>query len=462
MKRPPKRQAPVPRAGDTVRTCKGELLVLGERLGGGLQGSVYGLRDDPDHCVKLFGDLPRGGELALRDRIDRLAALRPAPSLVLPQVALEVPHVGYVMARVHGHQTIGELCEGKVPLREWFNATGGLRKRLMLGQNIARAFQELHTRGLHYGDISFGNLLVSTEGTTSLRLIDCDNLSLDGACEMGVQGTPWFIAPEILNSSRPPSATTDAWSLAVILYLLLCLRHPLLGDTLRAAPPEAEEEALRGRFRYPWPVDRPSELARTTEATDPLPWVDHAEDDRNRSTAGLGPKYTVSAGLMKLFERVFEGGLRDPSRRPPEGEWAEALGRAVDAVLLCPKCGSTSYLGKTEICPWCDAPLAAPGLLHLWHPDGKRPLTVERRRLLYPRHISGRTGSPDDQPVAEVELVHDALRLTARSCDMMVIPVGKEGSPATQRLSVGRSVLLHRGDLFFVHEKGPKGEVVRP
>jgi DNA-binding helix-hairpin-helix protein with protein kinase domain len=455
----------MPRSGERVRTEAGEELRIGERLGGGLQGSVFAIEGDPDRCVKVFGALPAAGVLALRHRIKLLAQRGPAGALVLPQVALDFPHVGYVMERVHGHQPIGVLCDapavarGEQSLRSWYVQTGGLRKRLLLGERIARSFQLLHTRGLHYGDISFGNLLVSTSGAPSMRLIDCDNLSLDGACSLGVQGTPWFIAPEILDGGRSPSAATDAWSLAVILYSMLCLRHPLLGDAVRSAAPEAEERALRGRFYYAIPSGELRPSGAPTEPGDPLPWVDDPADDRNRSGAGIGPKHTVSATLMALFHRAFSSGLRDPSRRPTEGEWAEALGRSGDAALLCQDCKSTSYLSKHQRCPWCDAVLVVPGLLHIWHPDGKRPLTVERARLLYPRHLSGRTGSPDDQPIGVIELHPDGLRLTAKGAELRVRPPGAD-SPAYQRVGPGRSQVLQKGAKFSLHERGPEAEVV--
>ncbi len=471
MHRPPRKAPPMPRPGDEVRTVPGEMLRVGPRLGGGAQGSVFEVIGDPDRCLKVYGSLPAAGEVAVRERIGRLARLserQPNSNLVLPLASLEVPNVGYVMPRVRGHVPIGNICEptdlkaGAISIRDWYVGTGGLRKRLLLGQLLARSFKELHTRGLHYGDISFGNLLVSMEATTSLRLIDCDNLSVSGACDMGVEGTPWFIAPEILNGTRRPSAHTDAWSLAVILYHMLCLRHPLLGDAVAAAELAAENAALSGRFYYPDHPSRPGVGVAAGTEGDPLPWVDAPGDDRNRSTSGIGPRYTVSAGLMQLFDRAFGTGLRDSHRRPTEGEWEEALGRAVDAVLLCAACGSTSYLSREEVCPWCDAKLVPAGLLHLWHPDGKRPLTVERRRFIYPRHLSGRMGTTQDAPLAEVERVPDGLRVIARGADLHVAHPGRPGSPVTQRVKVGCSVVLQVGALFWTDDLAPRAEVVRP
>lgn len=442
----PTNRIPSAKEGDTVRTNKGQTLRLGPRLGGGLQGAVYAVADSPDLCVKVYAALPAAGPVALRERISRLCRLEVSQTLVLPTEPLEQPHFGYLMPKVSGHRPIGELCEGQAPIDRWFTGTGGLRKRLLLGQLLARSFHDLHTRGLAYGDISFGNLLVSMEGTTSLRVIDCDNLSLDGACDLGVTGTPWFIAPELLSGGRRPDAHTDAWSLAVLLYMLLTLRHPLLGDEIRKATPDAEDRALRGQHR--------------NEA--PLPWVDHPTDDHNRSTGGLGPRLTVSPGVRSLFEAAFGPGLADRHKRPTEGQWAEALSRAVDAVLLCPACGATSYLGKAERCPWCEGPLRAPGLLYIWHSEGKRPLTVERRRLLYPRHLSGRTGSPDDAALAEIGLVAGGLELKPLTEPFEVLePGAPEGGPA-QRVGVGRSVALRHGAVFQLSRGKPRAEVVLP
>jgi serine/threonine protein kinase len=82
--------------------------------------------------------------------------------------------------------------------------------------------------GLCYRDISFGNVFFDPD-TGEVLICDNDNVAVDGEGKIGVLGTPRFMAPEIVRGEALPSMHTDVFSLAVLLFYMLIMHHPLEG-----------------------------------------------------------------------------------------------------------------------------------------------------------------------------------------------------------------------------------------
>ncbi|MEZ1376640.1 lipopolysaccharide kinase InaA family protein, partial [Enterobacter hormaechei] len=83
-----------------------------------------------------------------------------------------------------------ELMDGLVPLQSlldsFINAEdeasadylrqGGLRRRIRILSQLARTLNQLHARGMLYGDLSPSNIFVSDDTAhAETWLIDCDN-----------------------------------------------------------------------------------------------------------------------------------------------------------------------------------------------------------------------------------------------------------------------------------------------
>jgi serine/threonine protein kinase len=99
-----------------------------------------------------------------------------------------------------------------------------------IGINLVDAFAALHTNGLCYRDISFGNIYVDPE-SGDVAVIDNDNVGPNGG-ESLVRGTPQFMAPEVIRVEKTPSIETDLYSLAVFLFFLFFFGHPLEGEAV--------------------------------------------------------------------------------------------------------------------------------------------------------------------------------------------------------------------------------------
>ncbi len=325
-----------------VRDRSGNPYELARVAGRGSQGVVYEVAHS-SFMVKLATtkDPAHREELQRRYEWLRNRTLHSGTRLVTPRYLLAPPHTGYVMDRVKGHEPLSHLFRppNDRPLGEWYNKlTGGLRRRLLLGAQISRAFHYIQIDGLSYCDLSGSNILVAKDpAVLSIAIVDSDNLSVSGKAQSLVMGTPRFMAPEVLDGSHQPDALTDNYSLAVLLFHLLRLNHPLIGDAVEHAPPEQEEVALSGR----------------------LPYIDHSSDTSNRSSRVLPAEAVCTKQLSELFAQVFVDGLLTRSKRPTPGDWESACLQAVDATVTCANCKATFFPRSLDAqsglcqCPWC-------------------------------------------------------------------------------------------------------------
>ena len=122
------------------------------------------------------------------------------------------------------------------------------------------ALAEAHSVGLVHRDIKPENLFVTTrpDGWRSIKLLDfgisklVDPESIASSVRRHVDtadllGTPHYMAPEQIRSSRDAEARSDLWSLGVVLYELLSGRLPFEGTTVpevSAAILESEPPSL--------------------------------------------------------------------------------------------------------------------------------------------------------------------------------------------------------------------------
>ena len=65
--------------------------------------------------------------------------------------------------------------------------------------------------------------------TGDVLICDNDNVSANGIDNSSVYGTPRFMAPEIVMGQAKPSRNTDLYSLAVLLFYMFMMGHPLEG-----------------------------------------------------------------------------------------------------------------------------------------------------------------------------------------------------------------------------------------
>ena len=123
---------------------------------------------------------------------------------------------------------------------------------------------EVHAAGIVHRDLKPANLFLArrSDGSVRVKLLDFGISKVaalpGGASEGGMtstqalMGSPLYMAPEQMRSSKGVDARADIWSMGVILYEMLGGRSPFNGDTLpqvcariMAEPPDPLREVRR-------------------------------------------------------------------------------------------------------------------------------------------------------------------------------------------------------------------------
>ncbi|HEY0933168.1 MAG TPA: hypothetical protein VGD91_05420 [Trebonia sp.] len=342
--------------GQTLRMERGQAVVTVEdRLGEGGVGVVHRARlNGAPFAVKWYRPGPLTQELR-KSITTLLQRSRPPHKAFIWPIDLvrssQIPGFGYVMP----------LLEPRfISLAHMLNQPEQPSFRVVttIARELVDAFAVLHSNGLCYRDISFGNLRVDP-GAGEVAIIDVDNIGPDGGQAL-VKGTSQFMAPEVLRDETLPSTVTDLHSLAVFLFYMLMHAHPLEGARTDAS--------------YHWDGDRPEEADLAVQNYGVAPLFafdpDHLE---NRPLPGETVNLWWSIyplSFRRVFVRAFTVGLHDASLygRVKEGTWRRALISLQDSVSSCPGCGAATFDDPErpdQRCWGCHQPLPRPPRLEV-------------------------------------------------------------------------------------------------
>lgn len=289
-----------------------------------------------------------------------------------------------------------------MPLREQrFKGIPDLMKRriepsfraiAIAGCQLADGYLRLHSRGMCYRDINWGNVFFDPK-TGEILICDNDNVAVDAGQRSGVVGTLGFMAPEIVRGEARPSTQTDLFSLSVLLFYMLMIHHPLQGKR------EADIHALD-----------PAAL-NMLYGTNPVFIFDPANDS-NRPVRGFHdnalafwPLYPEF--LRVLFVRSFTDGIRDPQNgRVRESEWRAAMVKLHDAIIYCQKCKSENFYDPSRLqantgagkCWSCQRDLVLPARIRI----GNNVVMLNHDSALSQHHIDATGGYDFTKRIASV------------------------------------------------------------
>jgi serine/threonine protein kinase len=105
------------------------------------------------------------------------------------------------------------------------------------------ALAEAHALGIIHRDLKPANLfmITGTDGAPCIKVLDFGISKLTTADSSGdygmtstqaIMGSPLYMSPEQMTSSRDVDGRSDIWSVGTILFELLTGRTPFLGDTM--------------------------------------------------------------------------------------------------------------------------------------------------------------------------------------------------------------------------------------
>ncbi|KFK43166.1 hypothetical protein AALP_AA1G088400 [Arabis alpina] len=119
-------------------------------------------------------------------------------------------------------------------------------------KQILQGLSHCHRYGVVHRDIKPENVLVDLRND-SVKICDFGSgIWLgEGESTVGVVGTPYYVAPEVLMGYEY-GEKVDVWSVGVVVYTMLAGAPPFYGETAE----EIFEAVLRGNLRFPMKVFR--------------------------------------------------------------------------------------------------------------------------------------------------------------------------------------------------------------
>lgn len=241
---------------------------------------------------------------------------------------------GYVMnLRPHGYEELSSFILGTARFKSFKIAIEACKR-------MAVAFAKLHSLGFCYQDMNDGNFFINP---TTGEVLICDNdNATPNHTDIFILGTPRYMAPEVVRGESKPDSWTDRYSLAVVIFIILCMGHPLEGK------------------RWTVPCLTPN-LEKKLYGTDPL-FVFDPVNHANQPVRGVHtymlsrwqylPQYVKDA-FQKSFSKETLTDLSQRQKRLREDDWLDVLVRFQDEITECPSCSNEVFVQNTSDTP-CD------------------------------------------------------------------------------------------------------------
>ncbi len=340
-------------------------------LGAGGQGEVYDVTSNGKHyALKWY--FKHMATREQKDILDNLIAKgSPDPSFLWPQDIIFKSYgepFGYIMPlRPKNFKSIVDMMKRR--------AEPSFYSLCRAAYNLTDGYQKLHAMGYSYRDISFGNLFFDPDNGDVL-ICDNDNVAANGVDNSSVYGTPRFMAPEIVVGKAKPSRNTDLYSLAVLLFYMFMMGHPLEGK---------QEADIRCMDIH---------AMNKLYGTNPI-FVFDPSNKTNRPVTGYQDNVLIywdlyPQAIKDLFTKSFTVGLTSPNKRITEKKWMEAFANLITGITFCPKCGAEVFYDDTKkdksvahVCWNCQSPVPMPASLVI----GKNRILLHKNAKLYAHHL---------------------------------------------------------------------------
>ena len=360
-----------------------------ELLGEGGQGEVYLVEyGNQKYAFKYYKEIPSDDfKYNLKTNI---AKGSPSPNFLWPKEYIEFDDdsCGYLMdLRPKNYVSFISYLTGKNTFKS---------KRIMLNWciELVKSFKLLHERGYSYQDLNDGSFFFEPD-TGKILICDNDNVTADKR-NLGVLGKMRYMAPEIVRGDKDkntgdrqmPDTHSDRFSLAIILFLALCMGNPFEGECLK------KYTIVDEKAEYEMYGSKPVYIYHDTDLSNrPI---------RGYHTAVIKKYPFLPSYIKEAFHRTFVDGLKDRENgRTTELEWLKLLCRFRDELITC-SCGHEYIFGFSEKkhndkCPYCKKSTRRFCYLHI----GKNKILLEPNKLLYEIHID-KCSSNYNRPIGKV------------------------------------------------------------
>lgn len=426
--------------GQRIRTASGGELEVIQKLGEGGQGVVYKVNYNGKQLALkwYFGNKLNNADKFYRNIQNNIKQGAPTSAFLWPLEITEYfeGSFGYLMElRPSEYKDFSLFLLAKVRF-------ASIEAIINTALCITNGFRELHNKGYSYQDLNDGNFFVNPK-TGDVLICDNDNVAPYGE-NLGIAGKCRYMAPEVVMGKKRPDSHTDRFSLAVVLYMLLFLNHPLEGK--RTMCPCLTEE-----------------LERKFYGSDPV-FVWDSTNDSNRPVRGvhtneikLWPLYPEF--VRKTFEKAFSHEVmvgNDTTHRVIEKEWQEVFTTLRDLMVKC-SCGSETFIDPSKQacqCINCGKSIERPLILKV----KKYLAALTPSKKLYACHVQY---DSDDFKEARGEVVASrnnpallGLKNDSNNTWEAILPNGtSKGYPNGQVIKLGKGIKINFGN-------GNIGEVI--
>lgn len=321
--------------GDIIRIKDGDEAQVIDEFGSGGQGTVYRVRyQGKDYALKwyhtnAFKNEGRDFYKNLENNINNGA---PTKNFLWPLCITEKQFgsFGYLMdIRPSGYSELTEFFVGTKKKKQVHFASFTAISNAAI--NIIQGFRALHNKGYTYQDINNGNFFINPQNGDVL-ICDNDNVAPAGT-NLGIMGKQRWMVPEVVTGGDPDKFS-DRFSLAVVLFRLLFINHPLEG-------------------KYSTPPCMTKELEKKYYGTNPL-FIMDPNNNNNRPISGTAhnlnlfwnvyPQYIRDA-FIKAFSQEA---LLDKNKRIIEKDWLNLFFRLRAETGLCPYCKRETFWDTTD------------------------------------------------------------------------------------------------------------------
>ncbi len=201
-------------------------------------------------------------------------------------------------------------------------------------KNISKCFASLHRKGYVYRDINATNIELSLNG--DVMFYDNDNIASKNSDSLLIYTTP-YTAPEILSGEkRVQDKYTDTYSLAILLFKILCYHQPFHGKAyydIINKNKYVSEDMIMDIYKYPV-------------------FVFSDIDDSNKlveSYDGLVKIFyeKLPKEVKDLFLRTFILGVTEREERCEASEFEEVMEKVIKELKKC-SCKQEYYHPETS------------------------------------------------------------------------------------------------------------------
>jgi serine/threonine protein kinase len=321
----------------SIATKSGKTVKVINKIGEGGQGAVYRVECNGEYkALKWYsGKKIREPKKFYENLYNNVKKGAPASSFLWPLDITEKDGeaFGYVMdLRPDEYKDFTRFLLAK---EKFASVTASVNAAL----HITAGFRELHNKGYSYQDLNDGNFFINPK-TGAVLICDNDNVSEYGRSS-GIAGKARYMAPEIVLGKSSPSVKSDSFSLAVVLFYLFIISHPLEGKKTCVS---CMTEELEKKFFGQEPV-----------------FIYDPDDHSNRPEPGIHPNAIkrwklYPLGLQKMFQKAFsKQALSDPNHRVLEIDWLRLFIRLRAEIFKC-ACGEVFFADTLQEtpCPACN------------------------------------------------------------------------------------------------------------